>query len=52
VKASSELLREAVERLTRSLRPRRIVLFGSVARGTAREDSDYDLAVVAESDLP
>jgi predicted nucleotidyltransferase len=32
--------------------PRRIVLFGSRARGDARPDSDLDLLVIEESDLP
>jgi predicted nucleotidyltransferase len=45
-------LGEAVSRLARALGARRIVLFGSRARGEARLDSDYDLAVIAESDLP
>lgn len=45
-----------LERVTRTivehLRPRRIVLFGSRARGDAREDSDYDVMVELETDLP
>jgi len=32
--------------------PRKVVLFGSRARGDARADSDVDLLVVEESDLP
>jgi uncharacterized protein len=38
--------------LVASLAPTRIILFGSRARGTARPDSDYDLLVVAETELP
>ena len=45
-------LDEAVRRLVEALRPTRIVLFGSRARGDAHEDSDYDLAVILESDRP
>lgn len=32
--------------------PSKIVLFGSRARGTARPDSDLDLLIVEESNLP
>ena len=40
------------DRLVAALLPRRIILFGSRARGTAKADSDYDLLIVAETDLP
>ncbi len=30
----------------------KVILFGSYAEGTAAEDSDVDLLVVAETDLP
>jgi predicted nucleotidyltransferase len=39
-------LRETVERLVRAYQPQRIYLFGSVARGEAEANSDYDLKVV------
>jgi predicted nucleotidyltransferase len=43
---------ETVARLTRLLveaaHPRRLILFGSYARGDAREDSDVDVMVVEE----
>ena len=32
--------------------PRKIVLFGSHARGDARPDSDLDLLIIEDSDLP
>lgn len=32
--------------------PRRVILFGSRARGEARQDSDYDLVVVMDDDTP
>ncbi len=37
-----------VGRIVRLVDPVRIVLFGSRARGTAREESDYDLLVVLD----
>ncbi len=33
-------------------RPRRVILFGSAARGEARPDSDLDLLVVVDDDTP
>ena len=43
---------EITERIARQLGPEKIILFGSYANGDAREDSDVDLLVVAETDLP
>jgi uncharacterized protein len=46
---------QVLERITRTiveqLQPRRIVLFGSRARGNAASDSDYDIMVELETDL-
>ena len=39
-------LRAVVDRIVEAVRPKRIVLFGSAARGLARPDSDLDLLVV------
>ena len=49
---SNEQLNGAIARLVERLQPERIILFGSYVRGEAREDSDVDLLVVAETDLP
>ena len=46
------LLNEMVRRIREAADPERIILFGSRARGDAREDSDFDLLVVRESDEP
>jgi uncharacterized protein len=47
------LLDEIVRRLVQTLRPERIYLFGSRARGEASEESDFDLlVVVSTSELP
>jgi predicted nucleotidyltransferase len=48
----ARLLQEMVSRIREAMQPERIVLFGSRARGTAREDSDFDLLVVKDSDKP
>ncbi len=39
-------LSEVVDRIVRKFHPVKIILFGSWARGEAREDSDLDLLVV------
>ena len=50
---SDPKLRLVVERLIEAYRPERIYLFGSVARGEAGPDSDYDLlVVVADANEP
>jgi predicted nucleotidyltransferase len=51
--ATDPKLAEMVRRLVAHCHPERIYLFGSRPRGTADEDSDYDLLVVtAASDQP
>jgi predicted nucleotidyltransferase len=39
-------LSEVVDRIVRQFHPVKIILFGSWARGSARDDSDLDLLVV------
>jgi Predicted nucleotidyltransferases len=50
--ASDAALAEVVRRLVEAYRPERIYLFGSVARGDACPDSDYDPMVVVPDDAP
>ena len=45
-------LAEVVRRLVSAYSPDRIYLFGSVARGDAGVDSDYDLLLVVPDDAP
>jgi len=45
---TDELLQEMTEVIVRGIKPRRIVLFGSHARGGARPDSDLDFLVVED----
>src|SRR3990172_4605042 len=49
---SADTLKEIVERLKKSFKPEKIILFGSYATGKAEEASDIDLLIVAETDLP
>jgi uncharacterized protein len=42
---------EIAQKIVAAFDPRRIVLFGSHARGDARPDSDLDLLIEMESDL-
>ena len=48
--AGDPVLAEVVRRLVSAYRPERIYLFGSVARGDAGPDSDYDIMVVVPDD--
>jgi uncharacterized protein len=43
---------QIAEKIVTALHPRRIVLFGSRARGNAGPESDLDLMIEMESDLP
>ena len=44
------LLAEIKHRIVEALHPERVILFGSRARGEAREGSDVDLLVVADTE--
>src|ERR1035438_6195428 len=50
--AGDPVLAEVVRRLLEAYRPEYIYLFGSVARGEAGPDSDYDLLLVVPDDAP
>ena len=52
VRVDAEVLQEIVGRIVETVRPHKIVLFGSRARGTARAESDLDLLVIADSEEP
>jgi uncharacterized protein len=43
---SIEEIQAVGERIGREFHPQRVILFGSHARGTARDDSDVDLLVI------
>lgn len=50
--ADDPVLGEIVRRLVEVYHPLRIYLFGSVARGVAGPDSDYDIMVVVPGEAP
>jgi len=52
VQVDEQLLRDVVRRIVDVSHPRKIILFGSRARGTARAGSDLDLLVIADSGEP
>ncbi|MBI4567738.1 MAG: nucleotidyltransferase domain-containing protein [Planctomycetes bacterium] len=45
---TEELLASMVRKIVDAVHPRRIIMFGSRARGTPRPDSDIDLMVVVD----
>lgn len=51
-RVTDELLKEIIQKILSVGTPLQIILFGSYAQGNARPDSDLDLLVVEESDLP
>lgn len=49
-KPVTETLPRVVKRIVQTLKPQKIVLFGSYAYGTPTPDSDIDLLVIMETD--
>lgn len=47
-----ETVRRIADTIVEHFHPRRIILFGSRARGEAQPDSDYDVLVEMETDEP
>ena len=44
------IISQIVERLVRDYAPRKVILFGSHASGTSREDSDIDLLIIKDTE--
>jgi predicted nucleotidyltransferase len=51
-RVDSRLLREVVRRIRAAAEPQQVILFGSRARGEGHTDSDLDLLIVMDTDLP
>jgi len=48
LQVSENLLQEITGLIVQEIKPRKIILFGSHARGTARADSDLDFLIVED----
>jgi len=48
---TQDIVDRIIETISTAFRPRRIVVFGSQARGDASDDSDLDLLVEMETDV-
>jgi uncharacterized protein len=47
-----DLISDVIERIKHRFHPEKIILFGSYATGKVTEESDVDLLIVADTDLP
>jgi predicted nucleotidyltransferase len=48
----AETLPQAIKKIVREFKPEKIILFGSYAQGNPTHDSDVDLLVIMETNLP
>ncbi|GIV15065.1 MAG: hypothetical protein KatS3mg022_0500 [Armatimonadota bacterium] len=46
------ILNDVVQKLVEGYAPQKVILFGSYARGEAREDSDIDLLIIKDTEKP
>lgn len=49
---TQEQINEITGEIVRNFKPQKIILFGSYANGTPTEESDLDLLIIKDSDLP
>lgn len=48
---TEELIQIVTEKIVQNFNPEKIILFGSLARGEMRQDTDLDLFIIMPSDL-
>jgi len=49
---TQEQISEITKRIAGNFKPEKIILFGSYANGTPTEESDLDLLIIKDSDIP
>jgi len=49
---TQERINEIIKEIVKSFKPQKVILFGSYASGTPTEESDLDLLIIKDSDLP
>jgi len=52
MKLTETEIQQIIAKIGAAVHPLRVLLFGSYADGTATDDSDLDLLVIMESDVP
>ncbi len=50
-KNNKNIINKAVKKIVEGVRPEKVILFGSNAQGTFKQDSDLDLLVIKASSL-
>ncbi len=48
VQVTEQLIQQMTDTIVQEVKPRKVILFGSHARGTARSDSDLDFLIVED----
>ncbi len=49
---STDMINHVIDRRKHRFHPEKIILFGSYATGKVTEESDVDVLIVADTDLP
>ena len=49
---TQDQINEIIKEIVKNFKPQKVILFGSYANGTPTEESDLDLLIIKDSDLP